>query len=228
MFELFDCLFDIGVQSIAITHASLASIAADEEFVCEFTKRLKKHKIRHFGCQPGLETGSVRLMRSMMSGKMRPFSPEDWPQVVRNASRVMMENDWVPISTLVMGLPGEAREDIVDTYRLISSLTGFSSIYIPLFFVPMKLTKFEDRRKFTLTMMTKEHWRLIELCWKHNLRQMYKLFERSDRASPTVLKILLRFAIQIIKGIIRLNMNYRLNQSKKAVPLEKMIELTKS
>jgi radical SAM superfamily enzyme YgiQ (UPF0313 family) len=222
VYELYDGLFDLGAKSICITHATLANLVADEEFIVEFTRYLNRHGMPHYGCQPGLESGSPRIMGSMMKGKMRPYAPEEWPWVVENAFRVMHENTWYSVSTLIMGLPGEAREDISDTYKLIERIDEYHSLYIPLFFVPMNMTRLENRRKFIADMMTKEHWRLLELCWEHNLKHIYSLYSMADIKSPVLLRAFVWSGVQALKGIIKMYRNQKISKSKRAPTLEEL------
>jgi radical SAM superfamily enzyme YgiQ (UPF0313 family) len=203
IFELFDRIFELGAKNVSFTHASFANIAADESFIQEFTRYLRSHGASMLGCQPGLETGSTRLMSSMMAGKTKPFSTSKWPWIVKEAMRILHENDWHVVSTLIMGLPGESREDIMDTYRLIMSLDKYASLYIPLFFVPMRMTRLSDRKRFISDQMTKEHWLLLERCWRHNLANIYGLYRGYDKYSPPFLKVLLRFSTESLRLLIQ-------------------------
>jgi radical SAM superfamily enzyme YgiQ (UPF0313 family) len=67
----------------------------------------------------GLETGSVKMAKQIMSSKGVPFSIEDWPSVVLEGLRVLNENNWFPAMTLIVGNPGETDEDVMATIDLI-------------------------------------------------------------------------------------------------------------
>ncbi len=47
-----------------------------------------------------------------MAGKVKPYKPEDWPTVVVDAFQILNDNNWVPASTLIVGLPGEEEHDV--------------------------------------------------------------------------------------------------------------------
>ncbi|NHI89812.1 MAG: radical SAM protein [Candidatus Thorarchaeota archaeon] len=226
IYELFESLFNVGAKSITITHASLANIVADEPFIKEFSRYLYNHNISSFGCQPGLETGSTRLMSSMMAGKAKPFSPDEWSWVVKEAMRIFGENNWHVVATLIMGLPGEGREDIIDTFKLIGGLEKFKSLYIPLFFVPMSMTRLSDRTRFISTKMTKEHWLLLERCWKHNLTHIFGLYEMTDTPDPIFLHNFLKLSIESLKILMKWKRSSIINRSAKA-PLVKNIDAKK-
>jgi radical SAM superfamily enzyme YgiQ (UPF0313 family) len=88
-----------------------------------------------FSGQTGIETGSPRLIKNNMAGKVKPYKPEDWPHIVENAFQILSDNNWIPVSTLIMGLPGETDEEVQLTIDLIENLAEYKSIIVPLFFV---------------------------------------------------------------------------------------------
>ena len=220
IYSLFDALFDQGANLIQITHASLANFVADREFIDEFTEYLHRHNILIYGCQPGLETGSARLMGSMMRGKMKPFTPSEWPAVVQDAFSTMSRNHWYPVSTLIMGLPGECKEDIIETYRLMERLEQHHALFIPLFFVPMTSTKLSERQRFISRNMTKEHWILFEKCWSHNFKHIYDLFSLIDIKSPSTLKAFLKFCVFTLQRFMRIRRNIVMNRCDNAPTLK--------
>ncbi|NHI83063.1 MAG: radical SAM protein [Candidatus Thorarchaeota archaeon] len=220
IFGLYDSLFELGARQIYITHASFANFVKDEDFIVEFTKYLRSHGMTSYGCQPGLETGSTRMMKAMMAGKMKPYTSEQWPWIVHEASRIMDQNNWYPVATLIMGLPGESHEDIAATYHLVEDLQSYKALYIPLFFVPMTKTRLEGRQQFISENMSMEHWRLMELCWKHNLEHIYDLYRVVDTESPHALKIFLKTAVSALKALFSIKRSGTLSNSPRAPRLE--------
>lgn len=57
--------------------------------------------------------------------------------MVVEAHKLLQENNWVPCSTLIMGLPGETPDDVIKTIELVEELKDFKSLIVPLFFVPI-------------------------------------------------------------------------------------------
>ena len=55
--------------------------------------------------------------------------------LVVDAFQILSDNNWVPASTLIVGLPGEEECDVQLTLDLVEELKGFKSIIVPLFFV---------------------------------------------------------------------------------------------
>lgn len=200
LLNVFDEGFAAGAKRIFITHASLVNFAIQPDVIEALTKKLRKHGIDYYGCQPGLETGSFRLMGRYMRGKVYPRDPEEWHEVVYEALKVMNENKWYPVCTLICGLPDERIDDIKMTIELIHKVSEFPALYIPLFFVPMTLTKLEDRDAFIADNMTPTHWELMFACWDHNLKYIYKLYTMVSRQHNIFLKSLIKSLAYALKG----------------------------
>lgn len=111
-----------GIREANPTHASIAPVVADERLLPELSDALKASRSHWIGVQPGLETGSPRLIRMHMRNKAKPFQPEEWPEVALEATRLLNLSYWFPAYTLIVGLPGEEEEDCWLTARLIASM----------------------------------------------------------------------------------------------------------
>ncbi|UCD92954.1 MAG: B12-binding domain-containing radical SAM protein, partial [Methanobacteriota archaeon] len=117
--NLFDECFASGASELYITHASLVTIAHQQDLIEDLTKKLQAHRVKYWGCQPGLETGSYRMVEKFMKGKIYPRDPEEWGETVIEAMKVMKDNNWYPVCTLISGLPEEDLEDVKMTTELI-------------------------------------------------------------------------------------------------------------
>lgn len=167
LIELYQTLMAIeGVDNILATHGSLAPVAADPKLVEELTDIVGRNYKGMQGLQPGIETGSSRLIEKNMPNKTLPFAPDEWHDVVVDAIRILNKNNWFPWCTLILGLPGEEKEDIEETIELVDALTGTYCTITPTFFVPMGSTKMSHR--FNMEDLTEKHWELIYKCWKHS------------------------------------------------------------
>jgi radical SAM superfamily enzyme YgiQ (UPF0313 family) len=155
-----------GVEAVAMSHFALSSVASASEVVEEVSNILGANKNEWLTGQTGIETGSPKLINDGMKGKCKPFKPEDWPEVVVNAFQILSDNNWVPIATLIIGLPGEDENDVQLTIDLISELTDFKSIIIPLFFVSEG--RLEGLKSFSVEEMTHKQCELMLRCWEHS------------------------------------------------------------
>lgn len=162
-----------SVRSVEISHFALSSAAAVPNLVEEISDILELDAKNWLSGQTGMETGSPRMIKNHMLGKCRPFKPEEWPETVVQAFEVLSENYWVPVSTLILGLPGETEGDVFDTLHLIRELRSFKSMVVPLFFVAMGTLGRE--KSFTLNDMKTAHTELLLECWEHNLHWLPEL-----------------------------------------------------
>jgi len=171
-----------GVKSISISHFALSTVAAAPDVVEEISNILETRESHWISGQTGIETGSPKLMKRHMVGKCKPFKPEEWPDVVLNAFQILSENNWVPCSTLILGLPGETERDLEYTISLVEKLRPFKSLIVPLFLVAMGGLR--DRCiSFTLEQVTPKHGELILKCWQHNLEWAPVIFKEWSKFS---------------------------------------------
>jgi hypothetical protein len=174
-----------GVEQHVLSHCTIAPAVVDPLLIKKLSELLLPKSPIHFpylSSHPekkalapliGLETGSVRMAKRIMSSKGVPFSIEDWPSVVLEGLRVMNENNWFPAMTLIVGNPGETDEDVEATLDLIYEMErrGLFAFLIPSIFTPLHDTRMEKERGVTETrQLTPLQWQLMMKCWKMNLR----------------------------------------------------------
>jgi radical SAM superfamily enzyme YgiQ (UPF0313 family) len=196
-----------GVNSVAMSHFALSSIASAPEVVEEISNILGAcGNGGWLSGQTGLETGSPHLIKMNMKGKCKPFQPEDWPQVVINAFEIMAKNYWVPCATLIIGLPGETDKDVDLTIRLLEELKQFKSLIVPLFLVSMGGLK-DKTKSFDIRNMTPKQAELFLKCWEHNISWgqtlMQEYFLTNTGVEGYALKFLFSYACKEANQIIR-------------------------
>jgi len=190
-----------GVKSIQPAHMSLAPVVCDPGMVQELAEILIEHHWYKHGGKPivtaetGVETGSVRLVRKYMAGKMLPFKPEEWKEVVCQALGILNDNEWYPLCTLIIGLPDEKEEDVLETLELIDDLKGDSVFYVPLFFVPLENCLLMNKRGAELDSLSKARWEFLARCWEYNARIWGNSFLEHRIGNPLLFNFVKRFAI---------------------------------
>ncbi len=171
---------DLGMSHIALSSA-LARPGLVEGLADIFDGAWKGAVVY---AQTGIETGSPRLVENHMKGKAKPFSPDQWPTVVRDSFALLSDNNWVVCGTLVMGMPGETAEDVEKTLDLVRDLRQYKCLIVPLFFVP--LGRMKEDEFFGPEAMLPEHWMLFAECVDHDFRWAHDLMEdlfRQNRLS---------------------------------------------
>ena len=103
--------------------------------------------------------------------RAKPFPAEtgNWPEIVRDCYRLFAEESWLPVASLVLGLPGERAEDVIKTTELVESLMDYTGLMLPLFFTTIADTKLGGTRGFARKDALPEHWQLVGLCLEYNL-----------------------------------------------------------
>lgn len=210
--DLFQSAYHVpGVKWVSASHASLSSAMSSPETVQKISDVLElgtaKHPTKAF--QVGVETGSPKLIKRHMKGKVYPFKPEQWPEVVHGAFKLFHDNHIVSCSTIIMGLPGEDQNDIQITFDLIKSLNPYQSLIVPLLFTPMETTRLEYAKPFLKKDLTPRHYELLTACWDHNLDWfpvLWKNYSRDNNiAIRAIVKMLMTFGTKPVRRRVHYN-----------------------
>ena len=186
LLDLYGAIVDTpGVEHHVLSHATITPSVVDPLLIRKLSDRLLEKSPIHLprlsthpkkkALSPliGLETGSVRMAKQIMPSKAVPFSIEEWPSVVLEGLRIMNENNWFPVMTLMIGNPGETDEDIRDTLDLVYEMERrrLFAFLVPSIFTPLHDTRMQDKKGVTETrQLTTLQWQLLMKCWKMNLR----------------------------------------------------------
>jgi radical SAM superfamily enzyme YgiQ (UPF0313 family) len=166
---LFKALKKAGAGRIGCTHWTFAGVRAAPDLI---------HKLSEINClqrdwmgvQPGLEWISPRMVKKFMPYKVKPFSPEECPETVREAIKIMNRNHYYPAITLVVGHPEEQDDEVDMTTEFVEHLSkvdGMRGIVAPLLYVDY----YRPHRTMDYDKMNEHHWRLYYTAWKHNARE---------------------------------------------------------
>lgn len=191
------------VKGIQPSHMSLAPVVCKPDMIKQVAEVLIEHAwYSHNGKQivtaeTGIETGSVRLMKKYMAGKMLPFKPEQWPEIVTQAFGILNDNDWYPLATLIVGLPEETEEDVNQTLSLMDDLKDYNAFYVPLFFVPLEDCLLMNKKGTELDSLTKMRWEFLTKCWEYNVHIWRNTFLSNRITNPTILKAVNNAAIPV-------------------------------
>jgi len=196
-----------GVDSVAVSHFSLSSIVSAPDLLEEISIIADVGRDGGWsGVQTGIETGSPRLIRRLMIGKCKPFSPEAWPQVVVEAFEIMSENSWVPCATVILGLPGETEKDVELTIDLVEDLKPFKSLIVPLLLVSGGGLR-NKAESFALNQMTPTHSDLFLKCWEHNIEWgeilLHEYFALKGLGRAAATRLLFSFGFGQAKRLIQ-------------------------
>jgi radical SAM superfamily enzyme YgiQ (UPF0313 family) len=122
----------------------------------------------------GIETGSVELLKKTMASKVKPFKPNQWPELILEALGKMHDNMVIPFCSLIFGLPGETIDDKEKTLELIKEIEDYRSILFPVNFV--SLGELTDKKSYSKDLKAL-HEIDREICFRcvdHNLKWINK------------------------------------------------------
>jgi len=174
--ELFNEMKKI-TGSVGISHFAYSSVVAKPSLVEKISEILETgtRDYPFVSGQVGVETASSELISKYMKGKVKPFKPNEWKDIVIQGNKILADNNWIPIETLIMGLPGEKASDVRKTIDLLDDLSEYKSLIVPLFFVPIGNLK--DKEFFNKSKCIPEHWELLAQSIKHTLKWSYRILE---------------------------------------------------
>lgn len=168
-----------GIKYIGLTHGTMAPIVAEANLISElqlavdrsfFVHPASTHpEKRYQSLFIGIETASPRLFKQLMKGKGYPFRPEQWPDVVLKGMEILNRNNWFPLCTWILGLPGETPEDTRQSLDLLHALKDAKWCVIPTLFVPLEDTRLEKCESAKLYKLTDLQWEFFFTCWRMNL-----------------------------------------------------------
>ncbi len=85
----------------------------------------------------GIETPSPRMIVKIMPGKVLPFRPEEYGEVVEQSIGLLNDHQWIVCATMITNMPGETEEDVVEALELVDRLKDAKALIHVLPFIPM-------------------------------------------------------------------------------------------
>jgi radical SAM superfamily enzyme YgiQ (UPF0313 family) len=186
LLDLYRSIIDTpGVEQHVLSHCTIAPAVVDPLLIQRLSELLLEKSPLHLptlSTHPkkkalapliGLETGSVRLGKKIMPSKGIPFPIEEWPSLILEGLRILNQNNWFPVMTLIVGAPEETDDDVRATLDLIYEIErrGYFAFLVPSIFTPLHDTRMEHQEGVTETRkLTSLQWQLLMKCWKFNLR----------------------------------------------------------
>jgi len=207
----------LGPRTIDVSHLSLATVHQSQDLLRDVSEIVGIGSDQgYMSAWIGIETGSCRILEMHMPRKALPSETSRWPEIVRDCYSLFGEESWLPVASLVLGLPGEDAQDIVKTIELVESLKDYTGLMLPLFFTPMSETRLGGIKGFDRDHALPEHWELIGICLEYNLRHLKSLhsfYSERMTAGPLV-----HAALTGINIIADLAMNKYMNRMKRGEP----------
>ncbi len=173
-----------GLSFMQIDHANVTSvIQLNEKELKEIRRLLTWEKpARYLWVNMGVESANGSLVAANSPGKIAPFSPDDWPEMVREAVDRLTRTGFFPVVSIILGLPGEEPSDVAATLRLVKELTSHELVVFPVFYEPILKEDIVSTGNFSISNMRADHLELYRTCYEINFRRVPKLMWDNQRA----------------------------------------------
>lgn len=173
-----------GLSFMQIDHGNIASVMqlSDEELTLIRELLTWEKKSDYLWVNMGVESANGELVAANCPGKISPFRPEDWEDIVRESAERMTRNGFFCVFSVILGLPGETPDDIARTLRLCSDLGRKRAVIFPIFYEPLSDEEIKAGNRFTLRRMKADHLELYRTCYEINFRAVPRLFVDNQRA----------------------------------------------
>jgi len=173
-----------GLSFMQIDHANVTSVLqlADDQLL-EIRRLLSwEQSTRYLWVNMGVESANGLLVTANSPGKVAPYHPEDWEDMVREAVARMNRTGFFPVISVILGLPGEQPADVAATLKLVQKISRQDVVVFPIFYEPILPQEIQARQRFSLETMRPDHLELYRACYEINFKRVPKLFWDNQRA----------------------------------------------
>ena len=195
-----------GLRIIQTDHVNVSSVAQFPEAKLREVHRAITDGVRHdyLWVNVGVESANGKLLQANgCAGKVRPFRTEEWGNICRQAIRRLVDAGFIPMVSLIFGMPGESEDDVRETLALVEEFQDERVMIFPLFFAPIK----KEQKPFTLADMTPLHWRILRLSYRLNFKWLPRVYWDNQRGAGVPL--IRRFLMQAAGRMSALNWKLR-------------------
>ena len=157
--------------------------------------------------QIGLESASPRIVNKYFRGKVYPWKPEDWPNVLIESSKLFNDVYWYPCYTYIIGFPDATPDDYIVTTELIDELKseGFIGWTFPLLLIPMGGSVMERTKEADFAYLSNLPEEAIDCMvtgWKLSVYNSRTLVSKlMNGGNPLISGIMLRLAFKAIDAM---------------------------
>ena len=163
-----------GLRLIQIDHANICSIAqySDEELRIVHDLLIGPYKNDYPWLNLGIETASGSLLKSIGgTPKMGKCSTSEWSGYCADQVRRLCKAGFMPMASLIIGLPEETDDDIQQTLNWVTSLSNERITVFPMLNAPI-----DGSTPIHVTDLSKLHWKLIKACYKLNFKWTPRMY----------------------------------------------------
>jgi hypothetical protein len=185
-----------GLRFMQIDHANVTSVVQlTDEQLTEARRLLTwQQKSDYLWVNMGIESANGQLVAANCPGKVAPFDPDQWQDIVKESCEKLIRTGFYPVLSLVLGLPGETPNDVEQTINLVKWLEKRPAVIFPIFYEPPILEDINAKKSFSVDKMHASHLELYSRCYEINFKAVPTLFWDNQRAGgvPWIKRAMLR------------------------------------
>ena len=169
-----------GLRIIQPDHVNVASVAQYNDSQLREVHRLLSGGFQdHPWVNLGIETPSGALLQANGGRpKMGGVAPEQWGTFCAQQLRRLVAAGFIPMASLVIGLPGETPAEIEQTRQWVRGLQGQAVTIFPVLYAPIGGESPPDPSH-----LTRAHWQLMRDCYEFNFRWVPRIYWDSQRGA---------------------------------------------
>lgn len=169
-----------GLRLIQPDHVNVASVAQYNDTQLQEIHRLLSGGFQdHPWVNLGVETPAGQLLQANGGRpKMGTVPPEQWGDFCAEQLRRLIAAGFVPMASLVIGLPQETPADLELTRQWVRGLQGLAVTIFPVLYAPIGGQTPPDP-----TQLSRAHWQLMQECYEFNFRWVPRIYWDSQRGA---------------------------------------------
>ncbi len=194
-------------KRIGFSHVSCASALVLKNVVRYISEIEELSEDKPAFPQIGLESASPKIVDKYFRGKVYPWKPEDWPDILIESSKLFNDSYWYPCYTYIVGFPDAMPDDYIATTELIDDLKseGFIGWTFPLLLVPMGGSLIERKKEVDFAYLSNLPEEAIDCMiagWKLSVYNSRRLVSKLMKGgNPLISKIMIRLAFKAIDAM---------------------------
>lgn len=173
-----------GLAFMQLDHGNVTSVAQLSDEQLAQTRRLLtwQRRTEYLWVNMGVESANGKLVAANGPGKIPPYRPEDWDELVRQTAARLTHAGYFGVYSIVLGLPGETPADVAATLALVKFLATQRAVVFPVFHEPIRPEAQARGEAFGIARMRADHLELLRTCYENNFRQVPRLYWDNQRA----------------------------------------------
>ncbi|GIU70959.1 MAG: radical SAM protein [Candidatus Nitrosocaldaceae archaeon] len=184
-----------GVKNVGTDFFACSTVKSSPRTIKALSEIMELDKKHPGFVETGLETVSPKLVKMIMPGKVKPYTIEEWPDVIDDALGLLDDNNWFTVASLMTGLPKESEKDVLINIEFVDRIKDHN-VFIWVFpLMPLRAMRKQAAR--WMPEYTPLRQELIINATKHSIDMINKNSDKILGALPShvrsITKLFLRY-----------------------------------